>query len=457
MSLTWFYHVSQQVSTHVHGQGIVPIEEFETCSFDGRNYTFDCSKLYKAEWRQAFQTRLGLILVCKLWSDLASEYLYRSILVASDYTAQEFVQLVPRLINNGMIRHVQRVSVHSPHDVLAHGPPLLDAIAQIHNLHVLQICPYVALGREMNQAHITTLDVRVDGWSAFETLASLPHLQCLRFSLVTYMPVSSRVKLSQVKTLYVEAYNHFHSFYEWLDVPNLHTLIVPRTCTTYRFPLIQHFLPRVRTLEFQDLDAQLPLNDHPAPYLRSVICRHPFGTNWRDLPLVAPLRAVEEVHIWLETPVIRRLLYPPYYYDSHIASILAHTVDEKVMENLSYIYTDLTTNTLRIMKSGLKDELREWLTNMKKHGITVMTYIKTSKYADRKYCTLEAVWDAEPHWEFWEPIGDVYERRKWDLLAEATGRENMTWRVTKDCSECQWFRKAKGQRQIHSQLPNVAS
>jgi len=25
MSLTWFYHVSQQVSTHVHVQGIVPI------------------------------------------------------------------------------------------------------------------------------------------------------------------------------------------------------------------------------------------------------------------------------------------------------------------------------------------------------------------------------------------------------------------------------------------------
>ena len=26
MSLTWFYHVSQQVSTHVYGRGIVPIE-----------------------------------------------------------------------------------------------------------------------------------------------------------------------------------------------------------------------------------------------------------------------------------------------------------------------------------------------------------------------------------------------------------------------------------------------
>jgi len=26
MSLTWFYHVSQQDSTHVYGRGIVPIE-----------------------------------------------------------------------------------------------------------------------------------------------------------------------------------------------------------------------------------------------------------------------------------------------------------------------------------------------------------------------------------------------------------------------------------------------
>ena len=73
--------------------------EFETCGFDGRNYTFDCSASYKAEWYQGFRTRLNLILVCKSWSNLASEYLYRSVLVASDYTAQEFVQLVPRLVN----------------------------------------------------------------------------------------------------------------------------------------------------------------------------------------------------------------------------------------------------------------------------------------------------------------------------------------------------------------------
>jgi len=36
------------------------------------------------------------------------------------------------------------------------------------------------------------------------------------------------------------------------------------------------------------------------------------------------------------------------------------------------------------------------------------------------------------------------EIRKWDLLAEATGRKNMTWRVTKDSSECQWFGGAGG-------------
>jgi len=119
------------------------------------------------------------------------------------------------------------------------------------------------------------------------------------------------------------------------------------------------------------------------------------------------LRAVEEVYIRLEAAEMRRSLIRSIYYDNHIETILAHMVDEKVMQNLSSVYTDLTTNTLRIMRSEVKNKLREWLTNMKKRGITVMTYIKRSKWADRRYCTLEEAWDAEPHWEFWESIGAV--------------------------------------------------
>jgi len=414
--------------------------EFETCSFGGRDYTIDWLAAYKAEWHRGFRTRLSLVLVCKLWSNLASEYLYRSILVAGVDRAHAFVQLVPRLVNSGMIRHVRGVSVppipplYGP---IAMGPSLPDAIAQFHNLHVLHH-RYFVLRPEMNQTHITTLYSQLRDWSDFETLASLPHLQYLRFSLYTRMPISSRVKLSQLKTLRVESYNPCHSFYEWLDVPNLHTLILDDIYSTPHFPLIQHVLPQVRALGFNDLGAQLPLiNDHSAPHLRSVTCRSPFGANWRNLPLVAPLKAVEEVYIWLEAAVLRRITRR--HYDTHIASMLAHTVDEEVMQKLSYVYTDLTTNTLRIMKPELKDELRVWLTNMKKREITVMTYIKTSKYADHRYCTLEEVWDAEPHWEFWEPTNPQDEISKWDLLAEATGRKNMTWRVTEDFSECQWF------------------
>jgi len=414
-------------------------DEFETSSFDGRNYTFDCPASYKTEWRQGFQTRLSLILVCKLWSDLASEYLYRSILVTSPFTAREFVQLVRRLVNNGMIRHVRRVSVHSIYGATPQEP-LFDVIAQFHNLHVLHIHPSIPLRRAIIQTHITTLYVRLDGWSVFEKLASLPHLQYLRFFLITYKPISSRVKLSQLKTLHVESYVDCHPFYEWLDVPILHTLILQDTCTTARLPLIQHFLPHVRVLGFYDLRVQLSLHDHPTSHLRSVICGQPAATNWRDLPLVAPLRAVEEMHIRLEAPMIWCLLYS-YPCGNNIASILAHTVDEGVMENLSYVYTDLTTNTLRIMNSELKDKLREWLTNMKQRGIAVMTYIKRSKWADRRYCTLEEVWEAEPHWEFWEPIGYLDEARKWDRLAEATGRKYMTRYVSKDCSECQWVKE----------------
>ena len=55
------------------------------------------------------------------------------------------------------------------------------------------------------------------------------------------------------------------------------------------------------------------------------------------------------------------------------------------------------------MEPELKDQLREWLTNMKEREVTAITNIKLSKYVDHRYCSLEEAWDAEPHWVFWEP------------------------------------------------------
>ena len=116
--------------------------EFETCGFDGRNYTFKPSASYKAEWCQAFRTRLSLVLVCKTWNSLASEFLYRSILIAHAYSAREFVRLVLRLVNNGMIKYVRRVSVYPFNDSENAELSLLKAIAQFPNLRVLGIQNY---------------------------------------------------------------------------------------------------------------------------------------------------------------------------------------------------------------------------------------------------------------------------------------------------------------------------
>ena len=139
--------------------------------------------------------------------------------------------------------------------------------------------------------------------------------------------------------------------------------------------------------------------------------------------------------------MLRRSLLqrPGDRYSMDISSMFAHMEDEGVTPKLSYVYTDLTINTLRILQPDLKDQLRKWWTIMKKRGVVVMTYIKTSKYAGHRYYSLEEAWDAEPHWEFWAPTGAMDEVRKWDLLAEVTGRTDMTWKVTKDGSECQWF------------------
>ena len=66
MSLTWFYHVSQQVSTHVHGQGIVPIET--SCNAKWSSHVYGCVKNhFKATCsfgKSCFK--------CNAWSDEAS-------------------------------------------------------------------------------------------------------------------------------------------------------------------------------------------------------------------------------------------------------------------------------------------------------------------------------------------------------------------------------------------------
>ena len=417
--------------------------EFETCGFDGKNYTFAHSASYMAEWYRAFQTRLNLILVCKAWNNLASEYLYRSILFTRA-SAPEFVRLVLRLVNNGMFKHVQRVSWYIARGSNAAKSSVLnEAIAQLPNLRVLEIEDYYMFRPEANQTRITTLRATLADWSGFEALASLPHLQHLQLSFYGHLSIGSRVKLSQLKTLHVHSLPPGHLFYEWLDLPALHTLILSYLVVAIQLPLIQQFLPRIRVLGLNQFTLQPHPNNPSAPHLTSFICRQPFGANWRNLSLVVPLKSIEEVHLSLEGPMLHRsLAQQPYYrysIDDHISSMFAHMEDESVMQKLSYVYTDLTINTLHLLKPGLKNPLRKWLTIMKKRGVMVMTYIKTSKYANHRYYFLEDVWDAEPHWEFWEPTGDVDEIRKWDVLAETTGRKEMTWKVNKFGSECQWF------------------
>ena len=424
--------------------------EFETCGFDGTNYTLEHSGSYIAEWHQAFRTRSSLVLVCKAWNNLASEYLYRSILITNACSAREFVRLVLRLVDNGMIKYVQRVSVYPFGGSHAPSAPqikfLLNEITQFPNLRVLEIKTYNIFRLEANQTHITTLRAPLKEWSAFEALAFLPHLQHLQFSFDSQQSIGSKVKLRQLKTLYVESYPVNQLFYEWLDLPSLHTLILSHAYVTFQLSLIQHYLPHIRALGLKVFTVQPPPSNPSAPHLKTFICHQPFGANWRNLSHVAPLKSIEEVHLSLEGPMLHRslALRPSYRYtiDDHISSMFAHMEDEGVMPKLSYVYTDLTINTLRILKPALRSQLRKWLTIMNNRGVMVMTYIKTSKYASHRYYALEDIWDAEPHWEFWEPNDAVHWNHKWDVLASVTRRKKMTWKVSNNGSECQWFGRA---------------
>ena len=383
--------------------------EFETCGFDGRNYTFQYSEPYKAEWLQAFQTRLSLVLVCKAWNSLASEFLYRSILIDHADSVREFVQLARRLVKNRMANYVRRVSVYPFKGRKPLKLSVLKAIARFPNLRVLEIQDYDTFTPDAKQTHITTLRAPLKEWSAFETLATLPHLQHLQFSFHNQQPISSRVKLSQLKTLHVESYSYDYPFYEWLDLPALHTVILGHLHGDVQLPLIQHFLPHIRAFGVDWLTALPPPTNLSAPHLTSLICRQPFNMKWQDISRVIPLKSIEEVHLSLEEPLLDRTMQisDRYGKDARISSMFAHLEDESVMPKLSYVYTDMTVNTLHVLQPELERQLRKWLKIMKKRGVMVMTYIKTSKYESHSYYALKDVWKTEPHWEFWERRGTM--------------------------------------------------
>jgi hypothetical protein len=129
----------------------------------------------------------------------------------------------------------------------------------------------------------------------------------------------------------------------------------------------------------------------------------------------------------LEATVVTRSLNGRQFQwlkpNNHISSMLAHMTDEDLMQQLIYVYIDLTTNSLHIMTPELKDQLREWLAKMKEtrsHGDDIHQNIK---YVGHRDCSLKEVWDAEPHWEFWERCDVADEISQMGSVSQGNGTE----------------------------------
>jgi hypothetical protein len=143
---------------------------------------------------------------------------------------------------------------------------------------------------------ITLLHAHFGDWSALETPALLPHLQCLVCTVHSQYAISSRVKMNRLQTVDVQDFNVDHLFHEWLDIPSLATLIVDDCYPTSHISLIHYFLPRIRHLRVNSLMIHPPRNPIPANQLRSLTFVQALGLNRQHLTQVIPLGMVEGVH-----------------------------------------------------------------------------------------------------------------------------------------------------------------
>ena len=396
--------------------------EFELCGFDGRCYTFEHPASYEDDWYRTFQTRLTFNLVSKSWNELSREYLYQSILVTPSLAGYGFSRLIERLTSNDLIKFVKRVTIHSS---IANTPKSStnDVLACFPNLEVVDIQTGDNFRPQVNQVCITVLHAHFDDWSAFGTLARLPHLRYLRCTVNNRCPIDSRINLNRLQTLDVQDFNPKYPFYDWLDVPCLVNLTVDDCYTTKHIALIHYFLSRIHHLGVNSFMIHPPRNPVPSHQLRSLTIGQAFGLNWRYLPEAIPLGKIEEMHISMEESVLRRSLPESHFrFDHCLTNLLSHTTDREKFPKLRCVYTDLAANTICTAKPEIRGQLRRWLAGMKERGIKALTYTKVAKYADHKYVPLETIFTAVPNWEYWEPTGIADERLKWDLLGDAAGR-----------------------------------
>jgi len=397
--------------------------------------------LYLVRWDKGFQTRLFLALVSRSWHSVALQYLCSSLVVRR---WKSLPCIVARLTAANLSRWVLRVAVSAYRD--PEDLPLQYTLKRLPNLRFLQFFnwPYIEDFLFVPR-HLTALgDVALSPVTA-KALSELPNLQYLRCSVNEYFKLDRPVIFPQLHTLHIK-YFPKHSVTKFFIMPNLRTLRVNNSSPALHDALEAH-MPTIHSFAYDDecgspRAARRRTGALLAPHLHELLIPETIWTI-ADLPPFILSARLETIHLELECRVLRGVvpqLRPEQWEEDIImalSSILCVTRDRSATPWLRTVYTNLTSNALTIAGPLIRGYLEEWLENLEARSVQVFTRVYETVLSDAKHVPLSRVLNAPPNFALWPP-GD-FEYRRWERLADATGRQNMEWKPKEYGIECEWI------------------
>ena len=396
-------------------------------------------KLYLARWDKIFQTRLSLALVCRSWHSVALQYLYSS-LVFRDRSS--LMPTVTRLGATNLAQWVQRVTLFHP----VATQDRQSALEYLPNLRFLQFSyeqAYFPIIFNLPSLcrHITSLENISLSTEWAMTLSELPNLQYLRCKLASLTGTCRPIILSQLQTLDISL-DFAEPWPQSILLPNLRALHVTHAVNSHTLhAVLAAHLCTIHTFAFspQYHFVTPPTALVSAPHLRELLIQKAHWTSLDRLSWI-PLGGVEIIHLPLEHEVLENISLGKQAVIDHLSTLLHVTRDPAIVPRLHTICTDLTSNTLTLAGSLIREYLEAWVGALAARNVQVFTRVCETVLDDPRRAPLARVLDAPPNFEFWPPClaydGDLH---RWRTLAHATGRRLMGRKVKNNWIECEWI------------------
>ena len=392
-------------------------------------------------------TRQTIVLVSRTWYEIASEFLYSSLLVGTDTDSRSFVSPTFRLRQNKPARWVKRVTIARFPCSNDQWNRIQHSISLLNNLRIYVICHGTRrwLGRNPPPARITTLvldTLPID--DVYQVLSNLLELKVLLIGGIRRCSATradTPVTFPNLHTLGITFTSQ--------NLSNWHEIIVALSVRILHAPFhtpfvaLRPYLSTIHTLDISNLESyhEANIQDLPVPprITTLILWMRSMPVDWVNQLAFLDLSQVTSLELRLDSVVQFTELssgWASFSFVFGLESLLRLLADARLTPALRRVELDISVNTLCSLTESAREGLCVWVAKVEEQGtIEVYAYKRVSVNDHARWIRFGEMVASQPVFEFWERKSRD-DQNRWDTLAERTGRSDLTRRPENGGMSC---------------------